>query len=49
MYDDYDRNWAHVDLDSIPAVPVKPPGPKSRAIEKRAAKYLQGYSSQVRL
>ncbi len=49
MHDGYDRNWASVDIESIPAIRVKPPGPRSRAIEERAGKYLQGYSSQVRL
>jgi 4-aminobutyrate aminotransferase-like enzyme len=49
MHDDYDRNWASVDVKSIPMIKVKPPGPKSREIEMRAGKYLQGYSSQVRL
>ena len=46
---DYDRNWADVDVNTIPDIRVTPPGPKSRAIEKRAGKYMQGYSSQARL
>ncbi len=45
----YDKAWADVDIDKIPDIKVKPPGPISRAIEKRAGKYMQGYSSQVRL
>ncbi len=44
-----DKDWAKVDIDKVPNIKVKPPGPKSKAIEKRASKYMQGYSSQVRL
>ena len=46
---DYDKNWADVDVSTIPNIKVTPPGPKSKAIEKRAGKYMQGYSSQARL
>jgi len=46
---DYDRHWADLDVNTVPDIKVKPPGPKSRAIEKRAGKYMQGYSSQARL
>jgi 4-aminobutyrate aminotransferase-like enzyme len=46
---DYDKNWARVDIDRIPDIRVKPPGPKSVQIQKRASRYMQGYSSQVRL
>lgn len=49
MNDDYDKNWAYVDINTIPEIKVPPPGPKSRSIETRASRYLQGYSSQVRL
>jgi 4-aminobutyrate aminotransferase/4-aminobutyrate aminotransferase/(S)-3-amino-2-methylpropionate transaminase len=45
----YDRDWARIDIDRVPEIKVKPPGPKSKAIEARAKKYMQGYSSQVRL
>lgn len=45
----YYKDWAKVDIDKVPDIKVKPPGPKSKAIEKRASKYMQGYSSQVRL
>jgi 4-aminobutyrate aminotransferase-like enzyme len=47
--DSYDKNWARVDMRTVPNIKIKPPGPKSRAIEERAAQYMQGYSSQVRL
>ncbi len=46
---DYDKNWAKVDIDSIPDIKVPPPGPKSKALHDRAEKYMKGYSSQVRL
>ena len=46
---DYDRHWADVDAGTVPEIKVKPPGPKSQAIEARAGEYMQGYSSQVRL
>jgi 4-aminobutyrate aminotransferase-like enzyme len=48
MYN-YDKNWAYVDIQKVPEIKVKPPGPKSLAIQKRASRYMQGYSSQVRL
>ncbi len=44
-----DRNWAKIDIDKLPDIRVKPPGPKSLAIQQRANRYMQGYSSQVRL
>jgi 4-aminobutyrate aminotransferase/4-aminobutyrate aminotransferase/(S)-3-amino-2-methylpropionate transaminase len=46
---DYDKDWFKVDLNKVPDIRIKPPGPKSKAIEKRAARYMQGYSSQVKL
>ena len=45
----YSADWAKVDVDKVPNIKVTPPGPKSRAIQKRADKYMQGYSSQVSL
>ncbi len=45
----YDRNWARVDVNSVPRLVTPPPGPKSQEMHTRAAKYMKGYSSQVRL
>lgn len=46
---DYDKHWADVEVNTVPDIKVPPPGPKSKEIEQRAGKYMQGYSSQVRL
>jgi len=43
------KNWAAVDVDSIPTIKVPPPGPLSHQMHKRASTYMKGYSSQVRL
>jgi 4-aminobutyrate aminotransferase-like enzyme len=45
----YDKNWAKVDISAVPNIPVPPPGPKSQEMHARAARYMKGYSSQVRL
>jgi 4-aminobutyrate aminotransferase-like enzyme len=45
----YDKNWAKVDVNSVPNIVAPPPGPQSYAMHERAAKYMKGYSSQVRL
>ena len=46
----YDPNWAKVDSQRRAASGAPPPGPKSQEIHARAAaKYMKGYSSQVRL
>ena len=45
----YDKNWANVDVNSVPRIVVPPPGPKSQEMHARAARYMKGYSSQVRL
>lgn len=45
----YDKDWAKVDLKSVPDIKVKPPGPKSQEVHARACRYMTGYSSQVRL
>ena len=45
----YDKNWAHADLNSLPALHTELPGPKSREYHARAAKHMKGYSSQVKL
>jgi 4-aminobutyrate aminotransferase-like enzyme len=43
------QNWAKVDLNAVPRIIVPPPGPASQALHARAASYMKGYSSQVRL
>jgi 4-aminobutyrate aminotransferase-like enzyme len=43
------KNWASVDVNSVPRMVVNAPGPQSKAMHDRAAKYMKGYSSQVRL
>ena len=45
----YDKNWAKVDINAVPHLVTSPPGPKSQEVHARAAKYMKGYSSQVRL
>ena len=45
----YDKDWAKVDINALPRVVVPPPGPKSQQMHARAAAYMKGYSSQVRL
>ncbi|MGQ9684343.1 MAG: aspartate aminotransferase family protein [Anaerolineae bacterium] len=45
----YDRNWAKVDVNAVPRIKVAPPGPISQEMHARAARYMKGYSSQVRL
>ena len=44
-----DRDWAKIDPSSVPVLNVAPPGPKSQELHGRAAQYMKGYSSQVRL
>ncbi|MDI9582694.1 MAG: aspartate aminotransferase family protein [Acidobacteriota bacterium] len=41
--------WADVDPSQYPRIVCPPPGPKSRELHDRAAQYMKGYSSQVRL
>jgi 4-aminobutyrate aminotransferase-like enzyme len=45
----YDKNWSKVDVNSVPRLATTPPGPQSQTMHARAAKYMKGYSSQVRL
>jgi 4-aminobutyrate aminotransferase-like enzyme len=45
----YDRHWADVDAKSLPILKTELPGPKSREMHARAAKFMKGYSSQVKL
>ncbi len=46
---EYDRNWANVDVNTVPHITVPPPGACSREMHARASQYMKGYSSQVRL
>jgi len=41
--------WADISPTDVPAIKVKPPGPKSEEMHGRASQYMKGYSSQVRL
>lgn len=44
------RGWASVDPSSVPHIVTDSiPGPKSRALHARGAKYMVGYSGQVKL
>ena len=43
------KYWADVNINTIPNMVTEAPGPKSREIEKRASKYMKGYSSQAQL
>jgi len=45
----YDKDWAKVNINELPRVDVAPPGPRSAEMHGRAAQYMKGYSSQVRL
>ena len=45
----HDPNWSKVNINTVPHIVVPPPGLKSKEIHERAAKYMKGYSSQVRL
>ena len=45
----FDKNWSKVDVNSVPRMLVPAPGPKSNEFHERAARYMKGYSSQVRL
>jgi len=45
----YNSDWAKVDVNSVPYLVTPPPGPRSHEMHERAAKYMKGYSSQVRL
>ena len=45
----YSKDWAKVDLANVPSIKTPLPGPKSQEFHSRAAKYMKGFSSQVRL
>ena len=42
-------DWARVDLDRVPHIPVPPPGPQSTLLHARCTKHFKGLSSQVKL
>lgn len=41
--------WAYVDPQTIPHMVTESPGPCSREMHSRAARYMKGYSGQVKL
>lgn len=44
------RYWADLDINEVPKLNTKEiPGPKSKKINQRCFKFMQGYSSQVKL
>src|SRR5665647_694514 len=45
----YDLNWAKEDVSRLPVINTELPGPLSKEYHTRAAKYMKGYSSQVKL
>lgn len=45
----YNKNWAKVDLSTVPDIKTELPGPRSRDIHGRAKKLMKGFSSQVKL
>ena len=45
----YDKDWAKVDISTLPNIKTELPGPKSRDIHGRAKKIMKGFSDQVKL
>jgi 4-aminobutyrate aminotransferase-like enzyme len=45
----YDKDWAKIDVNTVPHMVTTPPGPQSQEVHARAAKYMKGLSSQVQL
>src|SRR5664279_1910508 len=45
----YDKDWAKVDINTLPSIKTELPGAKSKVMHERAAKIMKGYSSQVKL
>ncbi len=45
----YDKDWAKVDINTLPNVKTELPGPKSKEYHARASKIMKGYSGQVKL
>jgi 4-aminobutyrate aminotransferase-like enzyme len=45
----YNKDWAKVDIATLPKIQTELPGPISKEYHSRAAKYMKGYSSQVKL
>ncbi|MFA7636792.1 MAG: aspartate aminotransferase family protein [Monoglobales bacterium] len=43
------QNWKNGGHETLPNMVVPAPGPKSKELHDRAAKYMKGYSSQVKL
>jgi len=41
--------WAHVNLDEVPCIKTRPPGPRSREIHERCTRHFKGLSGQVKL
>jgi 4-aminobutyrate aminotransferase-like enzyme len=45
----YTPDWCRVDLSCIPSITVDPPGPRSKAMQERAARMIKGQSGQAKL
>ena len=45
----YNKDWAKVDLSTLPNVKTELPGPISKEYHARASKIMKGYSGQVKL
>ncbi|MBN2558824.1 MAG: aminotransferase class III-fold pyridoxal phosphate-dependent enzyme, partial [Clostridia bacterium] len=45
----YDKDWAKVDIDTVPYIKTELPGPRSVEYHARASRHMKGYSSQVKL
>ncbi len=45
----YNRDWAKVDINTVPNIKTALPGPKSVELHSRASKLMKGFSSQVKL
>jgi 4-aminobutyrate aminotransferase-like enzyme len=45
----YNKDWAKVDINTLPSIKTELPGPKSKELHARAAKIMKGFSSQVKL
>lgn len=42
------KDWCKVDIDNIPEIKVKPPGPKSMVMWNRITKSMQGFSAPAK-
>ena len=45
----YDKDWAKMDINTLPSIKTELPGPKSKEMHDRSAKIMKGFSSQVKL